>query len=403
MFFIYRGRHIGAYFPLPPIDRGRVTNVNAVHTQFTPITKGCTKKGVAQNKKAWYNIRTSEQSKHKRKGGESGMNGGKTQDPHDTRLKELFGNREAFVSLLRDCVKAEWADDLDEENLKPSEHSFILQDFKKKEADVVYEGTLNKGAKKVIFYILLELQKKVDYRMPYRLLLYIVEILRQYYNQSDEKARARKDFKFPAVFPMVFYVGSRKWTVPLNLREMFYGHERFGENLINFKYALVDAKDYDGGSVEGFGSRLLKVMMLLEKSTSYAGIWETILAYVDEIMQLTAEEYRILSMAVEIFGEIYGQTGNSLEEIIKQNTAEGVKSMLVDVYANAKNYEKILRKEGEKRGEDREKKKAEKKALAEKTESIKIMLEMGDSVEKISKVMKHPIEGVEKIKAGLKS
>ena len=98
-----------------------------------------------------------------------------TNDPHDVRLKELFKNKEAFISLLKDCVKADWINDLDTESLKRSDHSYILQDFRKKEADIVYEATINNGKQKVIFYVLLELQSKVDYRMPYRLLLYVVQ------------------------------------------------------------------------------------------------------------------------------------------------------------------------------------------------------------------------------------
>ena len=89
----------------------------------------------------------------------------RTDKPHDTRLSELFGNKEAFISFLKDCVKADWIDDLDEDSLKRSPKSFVLQDFKKKEADVVYEATLNNGKEKVIFYILQENQRKVDYRM----------------------------------------------------------------------------------------------------------------------------------------------------------------------------------------------------------------------------------------------
>ena len=106
----------------------------------------------------------------------------KTDDPHDKRLKELFWNKEAFISLLKDCVKADWINDLDEDSLRLCPHSFILQDFNKKEADIVYEATIKNGKEKVVFYVLLENQKAVDYRMPYRLLLYIVEILRFYYN-----------------------------------------------------------------------------------------------------------------------------------------------------------------------------------------------------------------------------
>jgi len=40
----------------------------------------------------------------------------KTNDPHDVRMKLVFGNKEAFLSLLADCVKAEWIGDLDTES-----------------------------------------------------------------------------------------------------------------------------------------------------------------------------------------------------------------------------------------------------------------------------------------------
>jgi len=115
-----------------------------------------------------------------------------TNDPHDVRLKELFKNEEAFFSLLKDCVKADWIDDLDKDSLKRSDNSYILQDFRKKEADIVYEATINNGKDKVVFYVLLELQSRIDYRMPYRLLLYIVEILRDYYNHSNVEAETQK-------------------------------------------------------------------------------------------------------------------------------------------------------------------------------------------------------------------
>jgi len=312
----------------------------------------------------------------------------KTHDPHDTRLKELFRNKEAFISLLKDCVKEDWLNDLDEGSLRLNPTSYILQDFNKKEADVVYEATLKNGTEKVIFYVLLELQSQVDYRMPYRLLLYIVEILRNYYNQADVNERETKNFKFPAIFPMVFYIGSQKWTVPLNLKEMFYGYGQFGEYLLNFNYALVDAKGYDNESVRDFHSRLLKIMMILEKSKGYVEILETIGEYNDEIVKLNAEEKRILGVALDIFSEIYGQTKYRLDEIIRAETAEGMSGMLVDVLANAKDYENNLRKEGEM--------KAERKAAQEKLEIAQKLIKRGLSVMDIAEDTGLSIAEIEK-------
>ena len=70
----------------------------------------------------------------------------KTNTPHGTRLTELFKNKEAFISLLKDCVKATWIDDVDMDSLRISDNSFILQDFRKKEADIVYAEPWTKVA-----------------------------------------------------------------------------------------------------------------------------------------------------------------------------------------------------------------------------------------------------------------
>jgi hypothetical protein len=293
--------------------------------------------------------------------------------PHDKRLKELFGNKEAFISLLKDCVKPDWIDELDEASLKMSNKSFVLQDFRRKEADVVYEGTLNKGKEKVIFYILQENQRQVDYRMPYRLLLYIVEILRHYYNNSDINARRRKDFKFPAVFPIIFFNGRKNWTVPQNLKEMFSGYKKFGDYLINFNYALVDVKGYGEENIKGFKSKLLKVMMLFEKSTEFIEILDTIEKHKGDLIGLNDEEKRIISLAFEILSKVHKSNQEyNFNEILYAESVERVSGVLPNLMDNVKNYERNLIKKAKKEAKEEIKKEfeVEKKGYEEKIKQL---------------------------------
>jgi predicted transposase/invertase (TIGR01784 family) len=300
---------------------------------------------------------------------------------------ELFSNKEAFYSLLKDCVKADWIAELDIGSLKRNNASFILQDYKKKEADIVYEATINNGRKKVIFYILLELQSRVDYRMPYRLLLYIVEILRYSYNSSDVTGRVRKNYKFPAVVPIVFFSGSRKWTVPTNLREMFDGYENFGDSLLNFNYSLVDVKGYNDESVKGFHSKLLKVIVMLEKSASITDLGDVIKKYKNEISQFTDEEMRIIRVGVEILDSIYKSDGDmTLSEALKTQNVEEVSSMLTNLVANEKRRAKQLIKQGRQE---------------ERLETAKALLDMGLPMEQILKATRMTIEDIERIKKEL--
>ncbi|MCK4258969.1 MAG: Rpn family recombination-promoting nuclease/putative transposase [Halanaerobiales bacterium] len=95
---------------------------------------------------------------------------------HDTGYKYLLSSKKIFMELLRNFVKKGWVNKIDESAMIRVDKSYILQDFNKKEADFVYR--LKIKDQDVIFYILMELQSSVDFQMPYRLLLYMVEIWR---------------------------------------------------------------------------------------------------------------------------------------------------------------------------------------------------------------------------------
>jgi predicted transposase/invertase (TIGR01784 family) len=311
----------------------------------------------------------------------------------DVRLKVVFRNKGAFIGLLKDCVKPEWADNIDINSLKQSETSFILQDFRQKEADIIYEATV--GDNKVVFYVLLELQSKVDYRMPYRLLLYITEILRHYYNKADAKERKRKNFKFPVVIPIVFYSGGQKWTVPTNLKEMFDGYEQFGDSLINFNYSLVAVNGYDEAAVKDFHSKLLKITMLFEMAKSYSESREVVNKYQDEIKQLDEEEKRIISAAIRILSNFYKTDDDiMLYETPNTTTSEGVNDMFEKVIANEKKRMKAIAKQAKDEGIVLG---IEQGIEEGRLETAKALFDMGLPVEQIAKATNLTIKRVNEV------
>ena len=263
-------------------------------------------------------------------------------NPHDKRHKELLSNKKSFLSLLRDCVKEPWVYDLDEDSITQTNNSFILQDFSEKEADIVYEATLN--GNKVIFYILLELQSKVDYRMPYRLLLYIVEILRHYYNHANPNERDNKNFKLPVVFPIVFFSGKDTWTVPLNLRDMFSNHGAFGNYVLNFEYMLVNAKGYDDDTLRNFSSKLLGLILMLEKAKNDVEFYSRIRDNLDFIETFDSEERRILSLCIKITDIAYGYNkSDDIQKLLSESQIQEVDGMLCDMIEYAQIEKEELR------------------------------------------------------------
>jgi hypothetical protein len=73
----------------------------------------------------------------------------------------------------------------------------------------------------VVFYVHLEMQSEPDFTMPFRLLVYTTELLRRLFAETEEKIRRRKDFRLPAVVPIVLYNGSDKWSCVGSFKEYF--------------------------------------------------------------------------------------------------------------------------------------------------------------------------------------
>ena len=182
---------------------------------------------------------------------------------HDKGYRELLSSKRAFLELLKTFVREEWTKDIDEDSLVRVEKSYILQDFSEKEADIIYRLKTKGG--EVIFYVLLELQSTVDHTMPFRLLLYMVEIWRDIYNNTPESERERKGFRLPAIIPAVLYNGADSWTAALSFKEMLAGYRQFEEHVLDFRYVLFDVNRYDAEELYQAANLVASIFALDQK------------------------------------------------------------------------------------------------------------------------------------------
>lgn len=156
---------------------------------------------------------------------------------HDKGYKYLFSVKKNFIDFVKTFMKVQLNVELTEENITMLDKEFITKEFSKQESDVIYEV---KSENKIVYFVLIELQRKVDRKMPYRILNYIVEIWRKW-----EKNR-KKDERFilPKIIPCVIYNGKNKWTAPIELKELYDEVEEKEDYLVNFKYILIDINRY---------------------------------------------------------------------------------------------------------------------------------------------------------------
>ena len=61
----------------------------------------------------------------------------KLHHPYDKAYKTLLSNRTIFATLLHHFIPGDWSKKLDAENLIRVDKSYVLSDYKEKEADLV--------------------------------------------------------------------------------------------------------------------------------------------------------------------------------------------------------------------------------------------------------------------------
>lgn len=156
---------------------------------------------------------------------------------HDKSYKDLYSKKEIALDLFKNMIKEDWAKEITVENLSLVNKSFVTSDYEETECDIVYQAKIKDT--EIFFYILLEFQSTIDYRMPLRLLFYMCEILRDYSKNANHK-KYDKNLKIPAIIPIVLYNGQEVWQVPREFRKIIYNEKMFKNSLLNFQYDLID-------------------------------------------------------------------------------------------------------------------------------------------------------------------
>lgn len=156
----------------------------------------------------------------------------------DAGYKQELAKPGPFLHFVQKYVKADWSAGLTPEQISLCDKEYVLQDYQKRSADLVYRIHLK--AQTLYVYLIMELQSRVDFTMPFRLLTLIFGLLLKIFLETPEAERERKDFRLPVVLPILFYNGKSQWSAETEFRNYMEGSGYFGEYSLNFKYYLVD-------------------------------------------------------------------------------------------------------------------------------------------------------------------
>ena len=233
---------------------------------------------------------------------------------NDKSYKELFSNKEILITMIKSFVKSSWGKEITEDNISLVNKSYVLSDYEELESDIVYKAKIQD--QEVIFYILLEFQSYVDYSMPIRLFLYMAEIWREVLKNTKQREVKSKQFRLPAIIPLVLYNGEFKWTVERRFKNIINQSELFGDNIIDFEYILIDINKYEKEELMKLGN-IASAIFLLDQKIDI----EEFISRVKEISigfsNLKEEQKMILRhwLRNTLSDDLKDKIGNGLEDI----------------------------------------------------------------------------------------
>lgn len=161
-------------------------------------------------------------------------------EPHDPAYKKLFHHRAMVADLVRGYVHEEWVGQIDFDTLERVPDSFVSDDWREREDDVIWR--VRWGERWLYLYLLIEFQSSVDRFMAVRLLTYVGLL----YQDIVEAERPKPGERLPPVLPIVLYNGAERWWARTRLDQLT--EEDLPETLARLQpqlsYVVLDEKRY---------------------------------------------------------------------------------------------------------------------------------------------------------------
>jgi predicted transposase/invertase (TIGR01784 family) len=197
--------------------------------------------------------------------------------------------------------------------LIPLDKSFVTDEFKKYESDIIYQLTLEN--KTAYIYILLEFQSHPDKTIPIRMLNYISLLGTKIYEKSQKG-------NLTNIFPILLYTGCEEWDVPLNVKDIFDKNIP-SKYIPSFEYFLVSERDISDETLLKLRN-LIAAVIYLENRRDESELEQAI----DQVVYLIKKENMIDIKTFAVwFRNMFDQNA-SLEDVEKINSLAEVKSML---------------------------------------------------------------------------
>lgn len=162
----------------------------------------------------------------------------------DRAIREALLQPEILRSALHHAL-GDLADRFDVERREVLPRTFLLDDWREREADLLFRLPFReRDDQAVLVCLLLEHQSKPDPTMPLRALLYAVLYWNQEWQAWHQEHANREPLRLTPVLPLILHTGTHRWTVARCLADLFNCPEALQPWLPQWQLQLWDLAEH---------------------------------------------------------------------------------------------------------------------------------------------------------------
>lgn len=219
----------------------------------------------------------------------------------DVSSKRIFGNHTLCAQFLRDYSGLPILADVQPEDIEDVSERYHLFREVELESDTVKKVRLRNqtGGESQDMYVisLIEHKSSVDYDVTMQILKYMVCIWENYVRELEEtsvesvvanegdavdelteslmpgaqtkgnpkkrkRINRRKDFRYPPIYPIVYYEGTGEWTAAWHLKERVLLGDLFQDYIPDITYRLIKTREYSNEELLSKEDAISLVMLL---------------------------------------------------------------------------------------------------------------------------------------------
>ena len=164
------------------------------------------------------------------------------QNPHDHFFRSSFRRPEIARNYLEEYLPAELRPLLNLQELALQDSSFIDENLREHQSDLLYRSTLRDSGRDVYVYFLFEHKSGPDPLVALQLLRYMLRFWED---------QVRRKIALTAVIPLVVYHGEKVWTAPTDFFSLLNAPETLRPYLLDFHYQLNDFSHLSDEEIRG--------------------------------------------------------------------------------------------------------------------------------------------------------